>query len=120
MIDKTVASAEAAVADVPDGATVMIGGFGTAGIPFCLIDALLAHGVRDLCVVNNNAGNGDTGVAALIRERRVRKIVCSFPRQVDSQHFDRLYREGGIELELVPQGNLAERIRAAGAGLGAF
>ncbi len=120
MIDKTVASAEAAVADVPDGATVMIGGFGTAGIPFCLIDALLAHGVRDLCVVNNNAGNGDTGVAALIRERRVRKIVCSFPRQVDSQHFDRLYREGGIELELVPQGNLAERIRAAGAGIGAF
>jgi 3-oxoadipate CoA-transferase alpha subunit len=120
VIDKTVASAEAAVADIPDGATVMIGGFGTAGIPFRLIDALLAHGARDLCVVNNNAGNGDTGVAALIRERRVRRIVCSFPRQVDSQHFDRLYREGGIELELVPQGNLAERIRAAGAGIGAF
>jgi len=120
VIDKTVASAEAAVADIPDGATVMIGGFGSAGIPFRLIDALLAHGVRELCVVNNNAGNGDTGVAALIRERRVRRIVCSFPRQVDSQHFDRLYREGGIELELVPQGNLAERIRAAGAGIGAF
>ena len=120
MIDKTVASAEAAVADVFDGATVMIGGFGTAGIPFRLIDALLAQGARDLCVVNNNAGNGDTGLAALIRERRVRRIVCSFPRQVDSQHFDALYREGGIELELVPQGNLAERIRAAGAGIGAF
>ncbi len=120
MIDKTVASAEAAVADIFDGATVMIGGFGTAGIPFRLIDALLAQGARGLCVVNNNAGNGDRGLAALIRERRVRRIVCSFPRQVDSQHFDALYRAGGIELELVPQGNLAERIRAAGAGIGAF
>ena len=120
MIDKTVASAEAAVADIADGATVMIGGFGTAGIPFRLIDALLAQGARELCVVNNNAGNGDRGLAALIRERRVRRIVCSFPRQVDSQHFDTLYRAGGIELELVPQGNLAERIRAAGAGIGAF
>jgi 3-oxoadipate CoA-transferase alpha subunit len=120
VIDKTVASAEAAVADIADGATVMIGGFGTAGIPFRLIDALLAQGARDLCVVNNNAGNGDRGLAALIRERRVRRIVCSFPRQVDSQHFDALYRAGGIELELVPQGNLAERIRAAGAGIGAF
>jgi 3-oxoadipate CoA-transferase alpha subunit len=120
VIDKTVASAEAAVADIADGATVMIGGFGTAGIPFRLIDALLAQGARELCVVNNNAGNGDRGLAALIRERRVRRIVCSFPRQVDSQHFDTLYRAGGIELELVPQGNLAERIRAAGAGIGAF
>ncbi len=120
MIDKTVASAEAAVADIFDGATVMIGGVGTAGIPFRLIDALLAQGARGLCVVNNNAGNGDRGLAALIRERRVRRIVCSFPRQVDSQHFDALYRAGGIELELVPQGNLAERIRAAGAGIGAF
>ncbi|HYR01150.1 MAG TPA: 3-oxoacid CoA-transferase subunit A [Casimicrobiaceae bacterium] len=120
MIDKTVASAEAAVADIADGATVMIGGFGTAGIPFRLIDALLAQGARELCVVNNNAGNGERGLAALIRERRVRRIVCSFPRQVDSQHFDTLYRAGGIELELVPQGNLAERIRAAGAGIGAF
>ncbi len=120
MIDKTVASAEAAVADIPDGATVMIGGFGTAGIPFRLIDALLAQGARNLVVVNNNAGNADTGLAALIRERRVRKIVCSFPRQVDSQHFDARYRAGDIELELVPQGNLAERIRAAGAGIGAF
>ncbi len=120
MIDKTVAGAAAAVADVPDGATVMIGGFGTAGIPFHLVDALLAQGARDLVVVNNNAGNGDTGLAALIAARRVRKIICSFPRQVDSQHFDALYRAGEIELELVPQGNLAERIRAAGAGIGAF
>ena len=120
MIDKTVASAEAAVADVADGATVMIGGFGTAGIPFHLIDALLAQGARELCIVNNNAGNGDTGLAALIGARRVRKIICSFPRQVDSHHFDALYRAGQIELELVPQGNLAERIRAAGAGIGAF
>jgi 3-oxoadipate CoA-transferase alpha subunit len=120
VIDKTVASAEAAVADIPDGATVMIGGFGTAGIPFRLIDALLAQGARNLIIVNNNAGNADTGLAALIREGRVRKIVCSFPRQVDSQHFDARYRAGDIELELVPQGNLAERIRAAGAGIGAF
>jgi 3-oxoadipate CoA-transferase alpha subunit len=120
VIDKTVASVEAAVADVADGATVMIGGFGTAGIPFRLLDALIAQGARDLCIVNNNAGNGDTGLAALIGARRVRKIVCSFPRQVDSHHFDTLYRAGEIELELVPQGNLAERIRAAGAGIGAF
>jgi 3-oxoadipate CoA-transferase alpha subunit len=120
VIDKTVASVEAAVADVADGATVMIGGFGTAGIPFRLVDALIAQGARDLCIVNNNAGNGDTGLAALIGARRVRKIVCSFPRQVDSHHFDALYRAGEIELELVPQGNLAERIRAAGAGIGAF
>ena len=120
MIDKTVASVEAAVADVADGATVMIGGFGTAGIPFRLVDALIAQGARELCIVNNNAGNGDTGLAALVGARRVRKIVCSFPRQVDSHHFDALYRAGEIELELVPQGNLAERIRAAGAGIGAF
>jgi 3-oxoadipate CoA-transferase alpha subunit len=120
MIDKTVASAEAAVADVHDGATVMIGGFGTAGMPVELIDALIARGARDLTIVNNNAGNADSGVAALIRERRVRKIICSFPRQTDSWHFDKAWREGAIELELVPQGNLAERIRAAGAGIGAF
>jgi len=120
VIDKTVASVEAAVADVADGATVMIGGFGTAGIPFRLVDALITQGARELCIVNNNAGNGDTGLAALIGARRVRKIVCSFPRQVDSHHFDALYRAGEIELELVPQGNLAERIRAAGAGIGAF
>jgi 3-oxoadipate CoA-transferase alpha subunit len=120
VIDKTVASVEAAVADVADGATVMIGGFGTAGIPFRLVDALIAQGARELCIVNNNAGNGDTGLAALIGARRVRKIVCSFPRQVDSYHFDALYRAHEIELELVPQGNLAERIRASGAGIGAF
>ena len=120
MIDKIVPTAAAAVADVRDGATIMVGGFGTAGIPFELIDALIATGARDLTVVNNNAGNADTGVAALLKTKRVRKIVCSFPRQVDSWVFDALYRAGEIELELVPQGNLAERIRAAGAGIGAF
>ena len=120
MIDKIVESAAAALADVKDGATVMIGGFGTAGLPDELIAALMDQGARDLVVVNNNAGNGDTGLAALLGAGRVRKIICSFPRQVDSWHFDKLYREGKIELELVPQGNLAERIRAAGAGIGAF
>ena len=120
MIDKTVGSAAQAVADIPEGATVMVGGFGQAGIPHALIDALIDHGVRDLTIVSNNAGNGDTGVAALIREKRVRRIVCSFPRQSDSWHFDAAWRAGEIELELVPQGNLAERIRAAGAGIGAF
>ena len=120
MIDKVVASVEAAVADIPDGATIMIGGFGTAGMPSELVDALIAQGARDLTVVNNNAGNADTGVAALLATRRVRKIICSFPRQVDSYVFDALYRAGEIELELVAQGNLAERIRAAGAGIGAF
>jgi 3-oxoadipate CoA-transferase alpha subunit len=120
MIDKTVKSLEAAVADVFDGATVMIGGFGAAGQPAELIDALIAQGARDLTIVNNNAGNGETGLAALLNARRVRKIICSFPRQADSQVFDALYRSGEIELELVPQGNLAERIRAAGAGIGAF
>ncbi len=120
MIQKQVASVEAAVADVPDGATVMIGGFGTAGLPNELTDALLAQGARELTIVNNNAGNGDTGLAALLAARRVKKIICSFPRQVDSHHFDALYRAGELELELVPQGNLAERIRAAGAGIGGF
>jgi 3-oxoadipate CoA-transferase alpha subunit len=120
MIDKSIASAEAAVADIQDGASVMIGGFGTAGMPDQLIDALIARGVTDLTIINNNAGNGETGVAALIREGRVRKIVCSFPRQSDSHHFDAAYRAGRIELELVPQGNLAARIQAAGAGLGAI
>lgn len=113
-------SALEAVADTPDGATVLIGGFGTAGQPVALIEALLASDARDLTVVSNNAGNGDHGLAALIRDRRVRKIVCSFPRQSDSWHFDAAWRAGEIELELVPQGNLAERIRAAGAGIGAF
>ena len=120
MIDKIVPSLAEAVADIRDGATVMISGFGTAGIPGELIDALIAQGARDLTVVNNNAGNGDAGVAALLAARRVRKIICSFPRQVDSWVFDGLYRAGEIELELVPQGTLAERIRAAGAGIGAF
>ncbi|WP_309067515.1 3-oxoacid CoA-transferase subunit A [Microbacterium sp.] len=120
MIDKTVASVEDAVAGIEDGSTIMIGGFGRAGQPVELIDALIAHGARDLTIVNNNAGNGDTGLAALLAAGRVRKIICSFPRQSDSWVFDGLYRGGEIELELVPQGNLAERIRAAGAGIGAF
>jgi len=120
MIDKFVASVAQAMSDVRDGATVMIGGFGQAGMPAELIDALIAHGARDLTIVSNNAGNGDTGLAALLATRRVRKIICSFPRQTDSWVFDALYRSGDIELELVPQGNLAERIRAAGAGIGAF
>jgi 3-oxoadipate CoA-transferase, alpha subunit len=120
MIDKLRSSVADALADVRDGATVMIGGFGTAGQPNELIDGLIAQGAKDLVIVNNNAGNGDTGLAALLAAGRVRKIICSFPRQSDSWHFDRLYREGKLELELVPQGNLAERIRAAGAGIGAF
>jgi len=120
VIDKTVSDPAAAVAGIRDGATVMIGGFGGAGQPGELIDALIAQGARDLTLVNNNAGNGEAGLAALLKAGRVRKIVCSFPRQVDSQVFDGLYRAGRIELELVPQGNLAERIRAAGAGIGGF
>lgn len=120
MIDKISPSLEDAVADIGDGATIMIGGFGNAGMPSALIDALIAHGARELTIVNNNAGNGDTGLAALLAAKRVRKIICSFPRQADSHHFDALYRAGEIELELTPQGNLAERIRAAGAGIGGF
>ncbi|MBD3942247.1 3-oxoacid CoA-transferase subunit A [Microbacterium sp. NEAU-LLC] len=120
MIDKTVPSAAEAVAGIPDGATVMIGGFGRAGQPVELIDALIAQGAGDLTIINNNAGNGDVGLAALLAKKRVRRILCSFPRQHDSWVFDGLYRAGEIELELVPQGNLAERIRAAGAGIGAF
>ena len=120
MIDKIAASVGEALANVQDGATVLIGGFGTAGIPNELIDGLIAQGARDLTVVNNNAGNADQGLAALLKAGRVRKIICSFPRQADSHVFDELYRSGKIELELVPQGNLAERIRAAGAGIGAF
>lgn len=120
MIDKTVGSVVDAVAGIGDGATVMIGGFGRAGQPVELIDALIVQGARDLVIVNNNAGNGDTGLAALLAAGRVRKIVCSFPRQSDSWVFDGLYRAGEVELELVPQGNLAERIRAAGAGIGGF
>src|SRR4051812_26072867 len=109
MIDKIVESAAAAVADIADGATVLVGGFGTAGMPFRLVDALIAQGARDLTIVSNNAGNGDTGLAALLKTGRVRKIICSFPRQTDSWVFDGLYRAGRIELEVVPQGNLAER-----------
>jgi 3-oxoadipate CoA-transferase alpha subunit len=120
MINKTVATLEQAVADIHDGATIMIGGFGTAGMPSALIDALIAQGARGLTVVNNNAGNGDSGLAALLKAGQVAKIICSFPRQSDSYVFDELYRAGKVELELVPQGNLAERIRAAGAGIGGF
>lgn len=120
MISKIAENAAAAVKDIHDGATVMIGGFGTAGQPVELIDALLEQGARDLTVVNNNAGNGTTGLAALLDAGRVRKIICSFPRQVDSQVFDGLYRSGKLELELVPQGTLAERIRAGGAGIAGF
>ena len=109
-----------AVADVPDGATVLVGGFGSAGEPVALIEALRAGGATGLTVVSNNAGGGDHGLAALIRDGRVRKVVCSYPRQPDSWHFDAAYRAGAVELELVPQGTLAERIRAAGAGIGAF
>ena len=120
MIDKIVPNVEAALAGIKDGATIMIGGFGGAGQPAELIDALINQGAKDLVIVNNNAGNGDFGLAALLKTGRVRKIICSFPRQADSHVFDGLYRAGKLELELVPQGNLAERIRAAGAGIGAF
>lgn len=120
MINKMVQSVADAMAHIPDGATVLIGGFGTAGIPNELIDGLIEQGAKELTVVNNNAGNGDTGLAALLKAGRVRKIICSFPRQADSHVFDGLYRCGQLELELVPQGNLAERIRAGGAGIGAF
>jgi 3-oxoadipate CoA-transferase alpha subunit len=120
VISKVVESVDAAVAGIEDGATIMIGGFGGAGLPTALVDGVIAQGARDLTVVSNNAGNGDTGLAALLRTKRVRKIICSYPRQTDSYIFDALYRAGEIELEVVPQGNLAERIRAAGAGIGAF
>jgi 3-oxoadipate CoA-transferase alpha subunit len=113
-------SADAAVAGIEDGSTVLVGGFGLAGMPFDLIDALIRQGAKDLTIVSNNAGNGDVGLAALLAAGRVRKVLCSFPRQADSWVFDGLYREGRIELEVVPQGNLAERMRAAGAGIGAF
>jgi len=119
MVNKEFPSAREAVADVRDGATVMLSGFGTSGIPAELIDALIAQGAKELTIVNNNAGNGETGLAALLKAGRVRKIMCSFPRQADSHVFDALYRAGKIELELVPQGNLALRMQAAGAGVGA-
>jgi 3-oxoadipate CoA-transferase, alpha subunit len=120
MINKVTDTIAQALSGIQDGATVLIGGFGTSGNPVELIDGLIAHGARDLTIVNNNAGNGDSGLAALLKSGQVRKIICSFPRQVDSWVFDDLYRSGKIELELVPQGNLAERMRAAGAGIGAF
>jgi len=120
MINKIVASVAEALAGIQDGSTILIGGFGTAGLPNALIDGLIEQGAKDLVVVNNNAGNGYTGLAALLQTGRVRKMICSFPRQTDSYVFDELYRAKKIELELVPQGNLAERIRAAGAGVGAF
>lgn len=120
MISKIFNGLREALADVPDGASIMVGGFGLAGQPQELIDALLDQGAKDLVIINNNAGNGDTGLAALLAAGQVRKIICSFPRQADSHVFDALYRAGKIELELVPQGNLAERIRAGGAGIGGF
>src|SRR3954465_3797092 len=120
MVTKVVDSPAAAVAGTKDGATVMIGGFGTAGMPAILIDALIAQGAGSLTIVCNNAGNGDAGLAALLKAGRVRKMICSFPRQADSYVFDALYRAGKVELEVVPQGTLVERIRAAGAGIGAF
>lgn len=120
MIDKTVRTAAAAVDDIADGATIMVGGFGRAGQPIELIDALVEHGASGLTIVSNNAGGGEEGLARLIAEGRVAKVICSFPRQHDSWIFDRAYLAGELELELVPQGNLAERIRAAGAGIGAF
>ena len=113
-------SVDEALAGIEDGATILVGGFGLAGMPFDLIDALIRQGATDLTIVANNAGNGEVGLAALLKAGRVRKVVCSFPRQVDSYVFDELYRAGKIELEVVPQGNLAEQMRAAGAGIGAF
>ena len=120
MIKKIVNSLEEAVAGIADGSTILIGGFGGAGMPSALMGALIEQGAKELTVVNNNAGNADSGLAALIAAKQVRKIICSFPRQADSWHFDKAYRAGELELELVPQGTLAERIRAAGAGIGAF
>jgi 3-oxoadipate CoA-transferase alpha subunit len=120
MIDKTYASPAAAVAGIDDGSTIMVGGFGTAGMPTELVDALIDCGAGELTIISNNAGNGELGLGALLKAGRVRKVVCSFPRQIDSHVFDALYRAGRIELELVPQGTLAERIRAAGAGIGGF
>ncbi|MCK9904967.1 3-oxoadipate CoA-transferase [Parafrankia colletiae] len=113
-------TADEAVAGIEDGSTVLVGGFGLAGMPFDLIDALIRQGADDLTIVSNNAGNGTVGLAALLEAGRVRKVICSFPRQTDSYVFDGLYRAGKVALEVVPQGTLAERLRAAGAGIGAF
>ena len=120
MINKTLDSIASAVEGITDGSTIMVGGFGTAGMPSELIDGLIATGVRDLTIISNNAGNGEIGLAALLMAGSVRKVICSFPRQSDSYVFDELFLAGKIELEVVPQGNLAERIRAAGSGIGAF
>lgn len=120
MIDKTVATALEAIADLRDGAAIMISGFGDAGAPAELIDAVVAQGASDLTVISNNAGSGETGIAALVKAGRVRKVICSFPRMTASHHFEQRYRAGELELELVPQGNLAARIQAAGSGLGAI
>ena len=120
MINKKVSSISKAVADIPDGATVLVGGFSASGSPVELIHALIDQGAKDLTVVNNNTGNGEVGLAALIGNGQVRKMICSFPRSSQSKVFPKLYKEGRIELELVPQGTLAERIRAAGAGIPAF
>lgn len=120
MIDKVVASADAAIDGIVDGASIMVGGFGPPGQPTALIDALLRRGVRDLVIINNNAGAGGTAISALFAAERVRKVICSFPKAIGSTVFDELYLAGKIELELVPQGTLAERIRAGGAGIGGF
>ena len=120
MINKILTQMSDAFAGLKDGATIMIGGFGGSGIPHDLIDCLVEQDAKELVIITNNAGSGETGIAALLKARRVRKIVCSYPRMADSHHFETLYRAGQIELELVPQGNLAERIRAQGAGLGGF
>ena len=120
MINKTYESIAQAVEGIADGSVIMVGGFGSAGMPSELIDGVIATGARDLTIISNNAGNGDLGLAALLKAGSVRKVICSFPRQSDSYVFDELYRAGKIELEVVPQGNLAERIRAAGSGIGAF
>ena len=120
MINKIVDKLSDAFTGLKDGATIMIGGFGGSGIPHELIDCLVEQDAKDLVIITNNAGSGETGIDALLKARRVRKIVCSYPRMADSHHFETLYRSGQIELELVPQGNLAERIRAQGAGLGGF
>ncbi|PWW22007.1 3-oxoadipate CoA-transferase alpha subunit [Geodermatophilus normandii] len=120
MIDKRVASLADAVEGIEDGATVLVGGFGASGVPVELVHALLDRGTTDLTVVTNNAGSGETDVAALLRERRVRKIVCSYPRSAGSIWFEERWRAGEVELELVPQGTLSERMRAAAAGLGGF
>lgn len=120
MINKLCASAQTALSGIQDGATIAVGGFGGAGMPDELINALIEQGARDLTLVSNNAGQGDSGLAALLKAGQVRRILCSYPRMTGSHVFESLYRAGKIELEIVPQGNLAERLRAAGCGIGGF